>query len=101
MSTNLIAPWSLGGRYTFKTGLVNAKGESIASGGNNRAVQGKELEDALRVASAAPELLAVARTAAAIGLHKEMPGEGPCLCSRCEMVNAAKAAIAKASGSQQ
>jgi hypothetical protein len=50
-------PWSVGGKYTHKSVLLNARGESIASGGNNRAVQGQELEDSLRLAAAAPELL--------------------------------------------
>lgn len=52
------APWSTGGNSVFKTVLKDAKGNSIASGGNNRAVQGEVLENSLRLASAAPELLA-------------------------------------------
>jgi hypothetical protein len=51
-------PWRVGGKYTHKSVLLNARGESIASGGNNRSVQGQELEDSLRLAAAAPELLA-------------------------------------------
>lgn len=50
-------PWSVGGKYTHKTVLLNAKGESIASGGNNRSVVGEELEASLILASAAPDLL--------------------------------------------
>lgn len=50
-------PWSTGGKYATKTVLLNAKGESIASGGNNRSVQGEELEASLQLAAAAPDLL--------------------------------------------
>lgn len=55
--TPTAAPWNVGGKYEFKSVLLNARGQSIASGGNNRAVQGKELEDSLILASAAPDLL--------------------------------------------
>lgn len=37
--------------------LKNARGESIASAGNNRKVGGTELAASLRLAAAAPELL--------------------------------------------
>ena len=50
-------PWSVGG----KSVLVNAKGESIASGGNNRSVQGAELEVSLRLAAEAPTMLKLLR----------------------------------------
>ena len=49
-------PWSVGGGYAHKTVLLNAKGNSIASGGNNRQIQGEELEATLRLAAAAPDL---------------------------------------------
>ncbi len=46
-------PWSSDGRV-----LRNSRGESIASGGNNRAVTGSELAASLQLAATAPDLLA-------------------------------------------
>jgi hypothetical protein len=54
-------PWTAGGGYAFKSVLKDAAGRSIASGGNNRAIQGAELEATLTLAAAAPELLAYAK----------------------------------------
>lgn len=46
------------GPWTVDYGtLKNARGESIASSGNNRKVWGEELDASLRLAAAAPELL--------------------------------------------
>jgi hypothetical protein len=56
MSKHTPGPWTVGGKYAHKTVLLNAKGESIATGWNNRAVHGAELEASLVLASAAPEL---------------------------------------------
>ena len=77
-------PWSVGGKYTHKTVLLNAKGESIASGGNNRSVVGEELEASLILASAAPDLLS-----ALIGVLRVAD-------RNTDEFDAARAAIAKA-----
>ena len=53
MSAHTPGPWSV----EYRT-LKNARGESIASAGNNRKVWGDELDASLRLAAAAPELLA-------------------------------------------
>lgn len=86
-------PWSVGGKYAYKSVLLNARGESIASGGNNRAVQGPELEASLVLASAAPDLLAACIRL--LGLFDR---------ERCQEVkedlDAAAAAISKATGGQ-
>lgn len=52
MSGPTPGPWSTDGKV-----LRDANGNSIASGGNNRVVQGAELEASLRLAAAAPLLL--------------------------------------------
>jgi hypothetical protein len=44
-------PWRSGGNYAHKSVLMDAFGRSIASGGNNRSIQGKQLEDALERAA--------------------------------------------------
>lgn len=77
-------PWSVGGKYTHKTVLLNAKGESIASGGNNRSVVGEELEASLILAAAAPDLLE-----ALIGVLRVAD-------RKTDEFDAARAAIAKA-----
>lgn len=72
-------PWSVRGKV-----LRNARGESIASGGNNRAIQGAELEASLTLAAAAPDLL-----------------QALIACRACvddESIALADAAIAKATG---
>ena len=55
------APWTVGGRYQYRTVLLDANGNSIASGGNNRTIVGEQLEASLRLAAAAPDLLAALR----------------------------------------
>ena len=65
MSAHTPGPWSVGGKYMHKTVLLNASGESIANGGNNRAVQGEVLEASLILAAAAPKLLEAGRRAEA------------------------------------
>jgi hypothetical protein len=45
-------PWTAG-----RTVLRDASGKSIASGGNNRAIVGADLEEALKLMAKAPELL--------------------------------------------
>ena len=85
-------PWTVGGKYAFKSVLLNARGESIASGGNNRAVQGPELEASLRLASAAPELLSLLEDWLTSFVDCIEGGEAD------EMVAASRAAIAKATG---
>lgn len=65
-------PWSVGRKSGYKTVLLNARGESIASGGNNRAVQGAELEASLVLAAAAPELLAYARLEQARSISEDL-----------------------------
>lgn len=52
-----------------------------------------------RLISAAPELLSVARSVAAMGFHTMPKGQPECVCSRCELVREARAVIAKATGS--
>lgn len=47
--------------------------------------------------AAAPDLLGIAKSVAAIGFHK-IPDSDTCLCSRCSLVREARAAIAKAEG---
>lgn len=64
-------PWSVGGKYAQKTVLLNAIGESIASGGNNRAVVGAELEASLLLASFAPQMLTDLQEAAKTLRHYE------------------------------
>lgn len=81
-------PWSIGGPYAYKTTLLNARGESIANGGNNRAVSGEVLEASLRLASAAPDLLEA--------LQAIMAGVAGCQTE--EPWASARAAIAKATG---
>jgi hypothetical protein len=49
-------PWTTDGKV-----LRNGYGNSIASGGNNRTVCGDELAASLRLAAAAPDLLAALR----------------------------------------
>ena len=60
------------------------------------AVNQRALADAI-LRAAAPELLAVVQSAAAIGFHTLPKGE-PCQCSRCCLVRDAKAALSKATG---
>lgn len=91
-------PWSAGGNYAFKSVLRDVHGRSIASGGNNRQIQGKELEDSLILAAAAPELLEALRSLLPIvdqldTLREDGEEEIP------EVV-AARAAIARATGTQ-
>lgn len=81
-------PWKVGGKYQFATVLMNAKGESIASGGNNRTVVGEELEASLKLAAAAPELLEALQWA--MSNLQEVGGEDN------PKYLAARAAIAKA-----
>lgn len=50
-------PWRIFGRNEQKSTLLNARGETIATGESNAAIRGDELESSLRLASAAPELL--------------------------------------------
>lgn len=50
------APWT-----AERTVLRDARGLSIASGGNNRTIVGAELEASLRLAAAAPALLVALR----------------------------------------
>jgi len=87
-------PWSAGGTYAFKSVLRDAQGRSIASGGNNRQIQGKELEDSLILAAAAPELLAACQ-AMFNAMSPEIQG------SPGSPLELARAAIAKATGSAQ
>ena len=57
-----------------------------------------EIEAISRVLAVAPDLLEVAHSAASFGFHGMPEGEGPCTCSRCDMVREARAAISKATG---
>jgi hypothetical protein len=91
MSKHTPGPWSVGGKYAHRTVLVNARGESIASGGNNRAVVGEELEASLILAAAAPDLLEALQTvwnSTAVLNHLDADG-----------IDMIEAAIAKATGS--
>lgn len=83
-------PWKVGGRYASKTVLLNAKGQSIASGGNNRWVKGAELEASLILAAEAPNLLKVLRECAEALAH--------CMGPSYEPVIAANIAIYRALG---
>ncbi len=51
-----------------------------------------------RLIAAAPEMLDVVRSVAATGFHV-IPGRDECVCTHCELVREARAAIAKATGS--
>ena len=93
MSKHTPGPWSVGGKYKNPTVLVNAKGESIASGGNNRAVVGEELEASLRLAAAAPELLASLQLLVA---HLDRGAYSGVMMPDVHTMHAARTAITKA-----
>jgi hypothetical protein len=82
-------PWSIGGKLIYKTVLMDANGNSIASGGNNRVIVGEQLEASLALAAAAPDLLAALRAILASGVRLNAKDD-----------DAAYAAIAKAEGQQ-
>ena len=74
------------------TRIIDAKGNSIASGGNNRAIQGRALTDTLahivRCVNAHDELVAaLARCATSLALYGQPSAEGA--------VKQARAALAK------
>lgn len=94
-------PWSVGGKYAFKSVLLNARGESIASGGNNRSVQGAELEASLEYAAMCvnthDELLEALRGAA--DALDSYPMDDEFSARWAPVIERARAAIAKATGS--
>ncbi len=67
MSQHSPAPWFIDG-VTIK----NARGQSVASAGNNRKVLGEELDASLHLIAAAPNLLALVRRMSAL---RQMPAE--------------------------
>lgn len=54
MNRAALETWTVGGKGGCT--IVNWNGESIANGGNNRAVQGEHLADCLQLAATAPQL---------------------------------------------
>lgn len=87
-------PWAVRG-----VTLVNASGNSIASAGNNRAVLGAELAASLTLAAAAPDLLAALEFAERRLSRMLTVGGGNPIDG--EALDAARTAIAKATGAQQ
>lgn len=82
-------PWTV----EYRT-LKNARGESIASAGNNRKVWGGELESSLRLAAAAPDLLEALEWLVAEVSANTYPKS----LSELGAIGRASAAIAKATG---
>ncbi len=92
-------PWKHVVKYGDNSGPINGPdGKAVASIVGNSTRPTEEKGANARLIAAAPELLEVARSAAAIGYHGMPEGEGPCRCSRCDLVREASATIAKATG---
>lgn len=91
-------PWSINDWTQAKTDIaIGAVGTPLIARVMLRDVSINEQKANAHLIAAAPDLLEVARSAAAIGFHW-LP-DGPCECSRCELVREAISAIAKATGS--